>query len=207
MLIFSTIFQAHGLIPRSPFPFFHTPKGDSEFCLEVTPIASTSKANIRCYGLIWNDKVERKRMWEVETEFTYPGEVFLSRKGESMVCLSFPDSFANSSELEKRASIKFYVNGKMISSVSLNDLVEINTVKRSSYHTEGYEVFRRGGQGKRGLVYGDSDAARALSALSLDNHTDNGDLFYITCQGIAFFYRMIDGKLIAKISELEPSSR
>jgi len=138
-------------------------------------------------------------MWEVETEFTFPGEVFLSRKGESLVCLSFPSIFANSSELEKWASIKFYVNGKMISSVTLNDLIEIKTVKRSSYHTEGYEIFRRGEQGKRGLVYGDSNAAKALSTLPLDNRADNDELFYITCQGIAFFYRMNDGELIAKI--------
>lgn len=187
--------------PRSPYPYYHVPNGNSAFCLEVVPITNTKNAKIRCMTIDWGDTVVRKQVWEVAAEYPYPGEVFLAHNGEAMVCLRIPNGLVRHDELKDWIFLKFYVKGKLVSETLLSQIIDTSLLKVSPFFTPGYELLAKGSPDLTGVISGRSARTRKLIPAEYKIAENDDLLHFSTVQKRSFFFRMSDGKLILEIKK------
>lgn len=192
--------------PASPYPFFRTSQTSSEFCLEVIPIykSNTEQAHIRCYGLHQDEggNIQRKQIWQVEREYCYPHDIFLSNDGNAMVCLSFAP--LENTTLNDLKCIDFYWAGKHVRSIQLKELVDVKSLQTFTYEGRKCIQFSDEEGDKRGLAFLSHLKTENLNIAILPNDSKERELFYLTIQGYTYFYTINDGKLSAKIAQIPP---
>lgn len=192
-------FTASGLSSATPFPYFHVSESDPQYCLEVLPLRKDGYATFKSMA-IEPDEAGNRKLWEIQTEYAFPLAVFLTNRGQGMVCIRLPDSMVERDQLKEWIALEFYLKGKLISRVPLSDLVDVEALNKSPFSSLAYYEILEFTNGKWGKVIHDrlENIENSRLALPSDVTVDEDFLLLRTVQGHSLYFRVSDGKLVKK---------
>ncbi len=182
--------------PATPRPYFHVPGVAAPYCLEITPTIGEAIAQVRC--LRFNFDGRKKVLWVVKGEYSPPGNIFLTGDGISMARLRQPTKKMPPEVLAEWKYIEFFRDGKLASSVSLGDLLDVSKLQESAVSTILYEITNRYLDVDGVEVFAGDDGFVKRLELAQEKMLDRSDCLLIihTSQWRSVYFRLSDGKRI-----------